>query len=741
MLPSIQQQMQLLNPPKEAGEGLQLDFTAAAEEEPFFLGNPYPRLGYGMGMAAAAPEKEVGASGLPGGGTKMSAVVSLVLLSPQNERDYCCGFIGRDRVCLMKSHLCDVAKHEREKLSVVEPVLLILAPASKATKFVAYREPSLPTSKLNQVQYETLLQEGHDVADWNRILTAVKVLRFDDEAELQEVKTRAAKKSELGMAFTTNKKAKIPRGEIELEAELLFDINPTDRARLSFVPIENAGQAINLQGATWNAFVEYINMLERWMPALQRMVSQTRDTSEARFADVEDELGLIGADLGQGGNVPGGPYTSLWSAVGTSLEENCALNRIITALGEQAKQVSIKAQQTRQGASQAANDVVGIRSSIVALTNSERNTGLKCEDVNTKMLQLVSLLVHMQREVQVNIGTSVLPGPNEGVQINGLPIEDYVRQMRRELDVFASRIKSEAVTIGGIIFESCDDTLKWVSQYFHKDDWKYVMDIPALYSLVKTYGQCHKALLEEQANSTEAEYASTKQARLSLSFQSKIPDFSGPGRVNKTYHPFGEVTTYEKWRSSGSKLGFRAPVEEEKRRVEASTTSKMSVQLQNRPEAHRLFLLMLTESVNQIRKFDQMLDGQFLRYHEVLCPSSDDDNWLLCGNFGSAVLTGAYKARLIGSDAFSDEVVHVCVSMFLWACLQRHRVLQDYIDLEFIDHPEIGAVIVEHLIKTRTPTNMHSSLKSENVELRSQIKALTINYEKLWVVMEKVLKN
>jgi hypothetical protein len=95
----------------------------------------------------------------------------------------------------MKINLYDVAKHEREKLSVVEPVLLILAPASKATKFAAYREPSLPTSKPNHVQYETLIHERHDVADWNRILTTVKVVRFDDEADFQEVKTRAAKKS------------------------------------------------------------------------------------------------------------------------------------------------------------------------------------------------------------------------------------------------------------------------------------------------------------------------------------------------------------------------------------------------------------------------------------------------------------------------------------------------------------------------------------------------------------------
>jgi hypothetical protein len=74
---------------------------------------------------------------------------------------------------------------------------------------------------------------------------------------------------------------------------------------------------------------------------------------------------------------------------------------------------------------------------------------------------------------------------------------------------------------------------------------------------------------------------------------------------------------------------------------------------------------MLTDSVNQMFKFHQMLDGQFMRYHKVLGASSDSDKWLLCGNFGSTVLTGAYKARLIGNDTFSDEVDHVCVAMFM----------------------------------------------------------------------------
>jgi hypothetical protein len=54
---------------------------------------------------------------------------------------------------------------------------------------------------------------------------------------------------------------------------------------------------------------------------------------------------------------------------------------------------------------------------------------------------------------------------------------------------------------------------------------------------------------------------------------------------------------------------------------------------------------MLTDSVNQMFTFHQMLDGKFLRYREVLGASSDNDNWLLCRNFVSAVLTGAYKLQ------------------------------------------------------------------------------------------------
>jgi hypothetical protein len=105
------------------------------------------------------------------------------------------------------------------------------------------------------------------------------VVHFDDEVEFEEVKFRAAKNAELGMAFTPSKKAIITREELGLDSECVFEITPTGHARISFVPISNAGQAINLQGGTWNAVVEYIAMLENHLPALQNIVMGNRDAT------------------------------------------------------------------------------------------------------------------------------------------------------------------------------------------------------------------------------------------------------------------------------------------------------------------------------------------------------------------------------------------------------------------------------------------------------------------------------
>jgi hypothetical protein len=81
-------------------------------------------------------------------------------------------------------------------------------------------------------------------------------------------------------------------------------------------------------------------------------------------------------------------------------------------------------------------------------------------------------------------------------------------------------------------------------------------------------------------------------------------------------------------------------------------------------------------------------------------------------------------------NTFSDTRHTVC-AMYLWAALQIHRILQGYIDLDFIAHPEVSSVVVEHMIQTSVPMVMYEALKTETIRDNASAKAPTTAVEKL----------
>jgi hypothetical protein len=142
------------------------------------------------------------------------------------------------------------------------------------------------------------------------------------------------------------------------------------------------------------------------------------------------------------------------------------------------------------------------------------------------------------------------------VMVNGVPVEDAVAQLQLEIQVVQSRLRSDYASIARHVFESYEDTLVWVVAHCSPEDWQYVMDVPALYSLIWTDGQQHDGRLQEESNSSKEGYASSAQARLSLSFKMKVPGIFGADRSAKNGHPFSAISDFSKWESTGIKKGF-----------------------------------------------------------------------------------------------------------------------------------------------------------------------------------------
>jgi hypothetical protein len=210
-------------------------------------------------------------------------------------------------------------------------------------------------------------------------------------------------------------------------------------------------------------------------------------------------------------------------------------------------------------------------------------------------------------------------------------------------------------------------------------------------------------LLAEESNSSKDGYASSTQARFALSFKTKVSGIFGGG------HPFAAVDVYDEWISAGTRKGFRDQMEIAVKALETALIRKMGVYLVHKPDAQRIFRTLLTDYVQQMLKLHRMMDDQFLWHRTVLGSGCGEGNWILSGQFVEAVISGTWRATLIGADEFS-ETGHTRCALYLWAALQTNRVLQEYIELDFIARPEVSAVaVVEHLIQTRVPMAMHET--------------------------------
>jgi hypothetical protein len=114
----------------------------------------------------------------------------------------------------------------------------------------------------------------------------------------------------------------------------------------------------------------------------------------------------------------------------------------------------------------------------------------------------------------------------------------------------------------------------------------------------------------------------------------------------------------------------------------------------------------------------------------VLGTGCDEGNLILSCKFSEAVFAGTWRARLIGSDVFS-ELGHVRCAMYRWAALQTHRFLKGYIELDFVSHPEVGSMVVDHLIQIRVPITMRESSKKDSESIKVSVNTQARVVEKL----------
>jgi hypothetical protein len=207
----------------------------------------------------------------------------------------------------------------------------------------------------------------------------------------------------------------------------------------------------------------YITMLAERLLALLEVMVKSRQLTVERSAAMEDDVGAVQKELGDGAGLPGGPYVNVWSGLYDALDNSQTVANLVGKIAQQVRTKAAAMTQITSRDNKASADVVGVRAQITGLEAKQRMDTNKVTQIGSQLL--TSLLGKTQQEHQSHIascgGEWEAPDPGNS-RVNEILVEDAVVQVQLELQMVQSRLRSDAASVAGHPFEYYEDTVKWV---------------------------------------------------------------------------------------------------------------------------------------------------------------------------------------------------------------------------------------------------------------------------------------
>jgi hypothetical protein len=98
-------------------------------------------------------------------------------------------------------------------------------------------------------------------------------------------------------------------------------------------------------------------------------------------------------------------------------------------------------------------------------------------------------------------------------------------------------------------------------------------------------------------------------------------------------------------------------------------------------------------------------------YQELLTTSeaTEEEAWELVSGCIKRIFEDLRRVRASAADATSEINPSSKCATYLWALIHSHRVMKDYIDARFRNHPSIAPVIILHVFKTWVTRVSHNN--------------------------------
>jgi hypothetical protein len=283
---------------------------------------------------------------------------------------------------------------------------------------------------------------------------------------------------------------------------VLSGLYPEERQQLQAISLAPGEEAFRVSAQQWNALCAYLAALDTQLPMLQHYVNEFRSLTEARVEEVEDDLGAVVAEVDNGVEVYGGSHPTLWKGVSSNFETALAMGSDLKRVLVDVVKMELTTEHMEGKVEHVLREIGGLKREVLqisTLRSGFQDQLTKVTEIDAKLVLLSTLL---QLVNAVLIGSS--PTGTSGDFIYVKPLPDVVKTLSVQVEVIQSRMKSQSAHMGGISFESYEDTDRWKCTHLNENDWTYILDMPGPHILVRRDGKTFPSHPDEEANAFKA---------------------------------------------------------------------------------------------------------------------------------------------------------------------------------------------------------------------------------------------
>ena len=651
--------------------------------------------------------ERLAAAGLGGSGESFVAggfsgsLLSIFVTSPESLESMCCGAVaGGVKFCTLRAQECSFTTHVK-KVEVRVNALYISTGRNSG-----FSHHCVAVADVDQGHLSDLLRELHPKDVWIRLFRGVNQAKGMGEGMAGG---RSQHVSILD-AVTPGRKRKA-RYEDPLLGEALFATpgkrdpslarNASFEEELVILPsIDSEDQTpeerMMYVVSQWNQMVSTINKLGGNITTIRGFMAEDVSDLDARVLEVDSRVGNL---PGKGGFEECGTVCDALAyllSAQTDLKAHIDGDRIARVTEADAREAAtnLRLQTLHEELDTKLNkSLIEIQAAFDGIGDT---------------LKLLSLEQERLTE-QVLLRPTTMP-------TSPINPSSEIAQLTARLKAVEARLPSNpSGRLGGEAFQSRMDVQVFVETHVPSNCFYLFHDVVTLMESLTTSHVERKDVLQEWYQSVKVGI-NEASARHMASFRLVLPTVFGrtkEGTVTSSKHHLPSVKSFKDWNTfdgvSGVKGYIAAGMEDLKYQFRQDIEHTLDLVQHSR--ARLLAMEMHEGAQNFVMEMSSWIDAF---YQELVTTSqaTEEEAWEVVGACVRKMFEVLRVPRAQAANATMDpDPVSQCAT-YLWALVQSHKIMREFLEARFRNHGAIAPVIVLHIFKTRvTRVAVASSIK------------------------------